>query len=197
MSTNFDAALEHVLQFEGGYVDHPSDPGGATNMGITIGTLADWRGTPVTKDDVRNLTLQEAGQIYKARYWDVCRCGEMPKGIAFMLFDSAVNHGPHRAIIFLQQAAGVADDGIIGPQTLGAVNGADAEQLTEEYAARRMNFYGKLSTFSVFGLGWSRRLMSAYSLALPTKDAGPDYSDAPPPFDTSDLPENASNGAWV
>ena len=196
MTTNFDAALEHILQFEGGYVDHPSDPGGATNMGITIGTLADWRSAPVTKEDVQHLTLQEAGQIYKARYWDACHCDELPKGVAFILFDAAVNHGPHRATRFLQQAANVADDGIIGPQTLGAVNGADATTLIEEYAARRMHFYGKLSTFSVFGLGWSRRLMSAVSLAIP-KPAAEIYSDPPPPFDNSDLPNNANSGAWV
>ncbi len=196
MSTRFDTALEHVLLFEGGYVDHPSDPGGATNMGITIGTLADWRNTPVTKDDVKNLTLQEAGQIYKARYWDACRCDEMPDGIAFMLFDAAVNHGPNRASRFLQQAAGVADDGIIGPQTMGAVLDKDADELIEEYAARRMHFYGQLSTFSVFGLGWSRRLMSAIALALPKPVSG-GYADPPPPFDTSDIPDNANNGAWV
>jgi lysozyme family protein len=196
MAVVFDTALEHVLSFEGGYVDHPSDPGGATNMGITIGTLAEWRGTPVTKSDVENLTLQEAGQIYKDRYWDVCRCGEMPDGIAFMLFDAAVNHGPHRAKRFLQQAAGVADDGIIGPQTMGAVNAADPDALVEEYAARRMHFYGQLSTFSVFGMGWSRRLMSAYALSLPKPVAAPHYN-APPPFDTSDLPDNSANGAWV
>ena len=196
MTTNFDAALEHILQFEGGYVDHPSDPGGATNMGITIGTLADWRGTPVIKEDVQHLTLEEAGQIYKARYWDACHCDELPKGVAFILFDAAVNHGPHRATRFLQQAANVADDGIIGPQTLGAANGADSTTLIEEYAARRMHFYGKLSTFSVFGLGWSRRLMSAVSLAIP-KPTAEIYSDPPPPFDNSDLPNNANNGAWV
>lgn len=195
MTTPFDTALEHVLQFEGGFVDHPSDPGGATNMGITIGTLAEWRGTPVTKEDVRNLTLQEAGQIYKHRYWNICRCGEMPAGVAFMLFDAAVNHGPHRATLFLQQAANVADDGIIGPQTLGAVNAAETENLVEEYAARRMHFYGRLSTFSVFGLGWSRRLMSAYALSIPAPVSG--YSDPPPVFDTSDLPDPQDNGAWV
>ncbi|MBI1237281.1 MAG: hypothetical protein GC188_11410 [Alphaproteobacteria bacterium] len=196
MTTHFDTALEHILQFEGGYVDHPSDPGGATNMGITIGTLAEWRGTPVTREDVQHLTLQEAGQIYKARYWDACRCSDMPKGVGFILFDAAVNHGPYRATLFLQQAAGVTDDGIIGPQTLGAVNAADATALIEEYAARRMHFYGKLSTFSVFGLGWSRRLMSAVSLAIPKPDAA-GWTDPPPPFDTSDLPDTSANGAWV
>jgi lysozyme family protein len=156
----FEAALAHVFHWEGGFSDHPSDPGGATHFGITHGTLAAWRGTPVSREDVRALTRDEAGAIYRARYWDACRCDDLPAGVDTMVFDAAVNHGPRQAALFLQRALGVADDGAIGPQTLAAANRQNPAQIVCEIAARRMVFYARLNTFPSFGLGWARRLMS-------------------------------------
>jgi len=156
----FEAALAHVFHWEGGFSDHPADPGGATNFGITQATLAAWRGTPVSREDVRALTRQGAGAIYRARYWETCRCDELPAGVDVMVFDAAVNHGPRQAALFLQRALGVADDGAIGPRTLAAAARQDASQTVCEIAARRMVFYARLNTFPSFGLGWARRLMS-------------------------------------
>ncbi|PWE16322.1 hypothetical protein DDZ18_12925 [Marinicauda salina] len=162
----FEHALDHVLEWEGGFVDHPDDPGGATNMGITLRTLADWRGGDASVSDVRALTRDEAAAIYRARYWDAAHCGAMPAPIGFLTFDGAVNHGVGRAVKLLQRAVGVPDDGLVGPVTLGAANAADPGRIVEETAARRMAFYAGLSSFDTFGLGWSRRLMSALARAV-------------------------------
>ncbi|GGG90906.1 MAG TPA: hypothetical protein DF715_12060 [Oceanicaulis sp.] len=159
MSNAFAAALAHVLIHEGGYVDHPDDPGGATNFGITLATLQGWRGRSVTRADVRTLTRGEAAEIYKARYWDQCRCDELPGPVAFIVFDAAVNHGASRAVRLLQEALGVTADSRIGPATLAAARRADPRGLVSEIAARRMVLYGNLAHFRTFGLGWSRRLM--------------------------------------
>jgi len=168
---SFIPALTHVLKHEGGYVNHRSDPGGATNYGITRDTLAEWRDRHVTPQEVEHLTKDEAAEIYKANYWDAAKCGSMPEGIALIVFDGAVNHGVSRSSKFLQRALNVAADGKVGPKTLGAIEGLDAVDLIVEIAAQRMRFYGGLRAFSVFGLGWSRRLMDTLRVAVFAQEA--------------------------
>ncbi len=166
MKETFETALRHILTFEGGYVDHPNDPGGATNMGITRATLARYRGREVSKAEVRALDLATVRDIYRRFYWDALRCDEMPAGIDLALFDGGVNQGTGRAARLLQTALKVSVDGIIGPITLGAVRKANPSALLTEFMAQRMRAYGRLaSLFSTFGLGWSRRLMSVHSAA--------------------------------
>ena len=115
-----DRALKTVLKWEGGYVNHPKDPGGATNMGITQKTLQGWRGAPVTAEDMKALTHKEAEAIYKARYWAACQCEALEFPVALMVFDAAVNHGPGR-----QTAAGGAGrDGGRGDRPGDAGRGA-------------------------------------------------------------------------
>jgi len=167
LQQNFETALAHVLRYEGGYSDHPSDPGGATNRGITKAVLEAYRGHAVSKDDVRALAKAEAAAIYRARYWDAAKCDQLPGGLDIAVFDCAVNQGIRRAARFLQQAAEVTADGQIGPTTLAAVAGAQQGTLLAEFMARRMNSYGLLQKlFRVFGLGWSRRLMATHAVAL-------------------------------
>ena len=177
MQKNFNAALAHVLLFEGAYSDHPLDPGGATNLGITQAVLQSYRGQPVSKDDVRALTKKEAAAIYRKNYWEPACCGSLPSGVDFAVFDCAVNQGVGRAARFLQQAANVAADGKIGPATLAAASQTPAEALLTEFMARRMLSYGLLrKLFTTFGLGWSRRLMATHVAAyglLPAKAAQP------------------------
>jgi len=168
---SFVTALSHVFRLEGGYVNHPSDPGGATNFGITRDTLAEWRDRHVTVEEVKDLTRDEAAAIYKANYWDAARCGSMPAGVALMVFDGAVNHGVSQSSKFLQHALGVDADGKVGPKTLGAIEGLDAVDLIVEIAAQRMRFYGGLRTFTTFGLGWSRRLMDTLMVAVFAQEA--------------------------
>lgn len=166
MRENLRDSLNHILQYEGGYVDHPRDPGGATNMGITIGTLANHRRQRVSKQDVRNLTLEEAEEIYLKNYWTPCKCDLWSPGIDFAVFDCAVNQGVGDARRFLQRAARVTADGIIGPITIQAVQTGNPLHILHEFQAQRMNDYGGLGGFKTFGLGWSRRLMATTMYAL-------------------------------
>lgn len=166
----FDACLTEVLRHEGGYVDHPADPGGATNMGITRKTLARWRGISpwwnLPKTAVQALDRSEAAQIYRAGYWDLCRAGEMPAGVDLAVFDYAVNSGPGRAVRTLQHVLGVPIDGIVGPVTLAAASKADAAGTIGELCDRRLGFLKLLSTFPVFGRGWTSRVRAVRTAAL-------------------------------
>ena len=173
MQDNFDLALAHVLKFEGGYSDHPADPGGATKFGITHAVLGAHRGRPVSKADVRALTKAEAAEIYRGRYWRAAACDALPAGIDLAVFDCAVNQGVTRATRFLQKAAKVGADGRIGPLTLAAIAAA-GEPLLTEFMARRMQSYGLLQRlFKTFGLGWSRRLMAIHTAAIALMRAAP------------------------
>lgn len=165
-SSRFQACLAEVLRHEGGFVNHPSDPGGATNLGITKATLSEWRGKPVTVDDVRNLTVDEAGEIYRARYWQPIRGDALPPGVDLAVFDGAVNSGPGRSARWLQQALGVAQDGIIGPETLAAVGRAKPATLIIEICDARMAFLRSLSTWPTFGKGWTARVNEVQAAAL-------------------------------
>jgi lysozyme family protein len=158
MKGNFPACLRFTLQYEGGYVDHPSDPGGATNFGITRATLARWRGKPVTKAQVRALTKEEAAKIYERYYWQPVRGDELPRGVDLVTFDFGVNSGTARGAIALQRCANVADDGKIGPLTLKAVDAIPAAVLIDRVCAERLGFLTRLSTWRVFGKGWRRRV---------------------------------------
>jgi lysozyme family protein len=171
--STFERALALVLQHEGGYVDHPADPGGATKYGITKATLETHRGRPMRKADVQALTVGEAGAIYRATYWDGIRGDALPAGLDYCLFDFAVNSGQARAVIGLQRALGVADDGRLGPLTLSASLKADPERLVRTICAGRMAFLRKLSTFRTFGKGWTRRVAGVEAEALRMARAAP------------------------
>jgi lysozyme family protein len=171
LQDNFEPALIHVLKYEGGYSDHPSDPGGATNYGITHAVLAAHRGGAVSKADVQALTKAEAAQIYRRRYWEAASCDALPAGVDLAVFDCAVNQGVGRAARFLQQAAGAKADGAIGAKTIAAVAATPRDTLLTEFMALRMRAYGQLgSLFRTFGLGWSRRLMATHAAALAVAD---------------------------
>ncbi len=168
--TRFEICLVEVLRHEGGYVDHPADPGGATNMGITRKTLARWRNVSpwwgLPKSEVQKLTRTEAGRIYRASYWNQCRAGDMPPGIDLALFDYAVNSGPDRAIRALQSVLGVVVDGRVGPLTIGAAARANVGAAVNALCDRRLGFLRGLSTFATFGNGWTRRVATIRAAAL-------------------------------
>jgi len=159
----FEATIQKwILASEGGYVDHREDPGGATNMGITQERLSLWRGRKVTKQEVRNLTREEALQIYKAHYWDAVRGDELPLGLDYAVFDYAVNSGPAKAVKDLQRELGFSGknvDGIMGPMTLAAVHAVkDIPDLILRLCERRWQFVQSLKHFKTFGKGWRRRI---------------------------------------
>lgn len=165
---SFDHALTFVMGWEGGYVNHPRDPGGATNLGVTQRTLDEWRRRRPEwslPGDVRNLKKPDAARIYRAGYWEEVRGDDLPAGIDLLAFDCAVNQGSARARRLLQEAAGVTADGIIGPRTLAAVSKATPQMLIREYAARRGVAYAATGNMPTFGLGWMRRLMAALQAA--------------------------------
>lgn len=166
MTDRFAECLPQILKYEGGYVDDPKDPGGATNYGITIGTLSAWLGRPATKADVAALTQATAAPIYSANYWMAAKCDRLPVGLDLLVFDTAVNMGVSRAAKFLQAALGVAVDGQIGPKTLTALAEADQSKLIHSYVDQREAFYHGLSTFGRFGKGWMSRLDDVEARAL-------------------------------
>ena len=160
MKHNWEEALAHILKYEGGYVNHPSDPGGMTNLGVTKRVWEEWTGKPATEADMRALTPAAVAPLYKKRYWDAVRGDDLPAGVDLCVFDAAVNAGVGRASKFLQQAAGVTADGQIGPKTIAAVTAKSADEIIEAFCALREAHYKSLSTFDTFGKGWMRRLAS-------------------------------------
>lgn len=166
----FDLCLAAVLKHEGGYVDHPSDPGGATNLGITHKTLARWRKVSpwwtLQKSEVQRMTRAEAARIYRALYWTPCKAGHLPAGLDLAVFDFAVNSGPDRAIRQLQATLNVVVDGQVGPLTLEAARRADTGATISALCDRRLGFLRGLATFSVFGRGWSSRVAQVRAAAL-------------------------------
>ena len=157
-ASRFPVSVIRVLAVEGGYVEHRVDPGGATKHGVTRARLAQHRGRPVTKAEVRGLTIAEAVAIYRTLYWDALAADELPPGVDHALFDFAVHSGVPRAARALQRALGVADDGRIGRATIAAAREADATLMLGRLCAERRAFMSGLSTWRTFGRGWSARM---------------------------------------
>jgi len=160
---SFEAVHPLVEKWEGGFSNHPSDPGGATNMGITRETLARWRGRPVSVEEVRQLTRDEARQIFQEYYWKPLRGDELPLPAALMAYNTGVLSGQERAVLTLQAALNrqgkpVALDGDIGPATIGASIAADQRRLVDDYAEIYEAYLRSLPTFATFGRGWLNRL---------------------------------------
>lgn len=156
--SNFDICFEFVVGHEGGYGNHPNDPGRATKYGISQ------RAYP--GEDIKNLTLDRAKFLYKRDYWDKVRGDELPGPIALLTFDAAVNAGVFRAAKWLQEAAGANPDGAIGPNTLEAVRNKKPADLLVECLTLRNLHNASLNTWTTFGKGWSRRLFSLPLQAL-------------------------------
>jgi lysozyme family protein len=168
MTDNFDTCFELMLAHEGGYVDHPQDPGGRTNLGVTQRVWEEWMGRPVTEKEMRALTPTMVKPLYKRKYWNAVRADDLVAGVDYCVFDVAVNSGPGRAIKFLQSCVGTTPDGGFGPATLAAVKKAeeDPTRLIELYCAKRLEFLQSLRTFETFGKGWSRRVQEVKDKAL-------------------------------
>lgn len=167
MRSSFNKVMDHIFQWEGGYVDHPRDPGGATNMGITFGTLQEWRGELITKQDVQNLTREEAMDIYRSRYWNAVDGDWFPAGLDLVLMDGGVNSGPRASVRWLQRALGVTDDGILGPQTRAAVRASQSlSGLIEKTLDERLKSVRQFRNYDTFGRGWENRIRSTRQGAL-------------------------------
>ena len=146
----FDTAINRILAHEGGYVNHPSDPGGETNWGISKRSFPDL--------DIRHLTREQAITIYREKYWVQVQGDMLPRSLAFQVLDLAINSGVSRAGSMLQRAAGVPEDGVMGPLTMSAIRSFSDSDISQLLIAERLEFYTNLATFPTFGRGWVRRM---------------------------------------
>jgi lysozyme family protein len=166
MQSNYEKCLETILHHEGGYVNHPKDPGGETNLGVTKRVYEDFGGTK----DMKDLTVDDVAPIYKKEYWDRVKGDELPSGLDLCVFDFGVNAGTGRAAKYLQSMIGTTPDGGIGPNTLKAlglyVEDMGVEATITEYQSRRQDYYEGLEHFSTFGKGWTRRVCETTELAM-------------------------------
>lgn len=151
---NFDQAFEKLLGHEGGFVDHPDDPGGATNWGITerVARAHGYQGA------MKDLPVDIAKAIYKSSYWTPIRAEELPAQIRYPLFDAAVNSGNLQAAVWLQRAVGADPDGVIGPKTIIAALAAQNEITLRKMLSQRLRFMTNLKTWPAFSRGWARRI---------------------------------------
>jgi lysozyme family protein len=164
---NFDTAIPIILKHEGGYVNHPSDPGGATNRGIILSNFvlyADELGLPATVEGLKQLTENQAKYIYRKMFWNRMRGDEIAsQNVANILFDGHVNMGGN-AIKMIQRIVGTVADGALGPKTVAAINSVPAKALFESYKSERINFYldlvNRKPQLGVFLKGWMNRINS-------------------------------------
>ena len=190
--------MPFILRWEGGYVNHPADPGGATNKGVTQKVYDDWRKRQgLLARDVRQLEDAEMHAIYEAGYWLPPRCDLLQSGLDLAQFDTAVNMGPKRAVQFLQQALRCEVDGDFGPATRKAAEACSLGSTIAAYCDVREAFYrGRVAQRpdqGVFLKGWLNRLnalrkevgLPGYEAAVPL-----DFGDAGYIAKIPDLGEN-------
>lgn len=149
MMSDFDKSFEHVIGIEGGYVNDPKDPGGETKFGISR------RAYPA--EDIRNLSLERAKFLYRRDYWDAIKGDALPYPLNLFVFDAAVNQGVDPAIRLLQKTLNVAQDGVLGGQTIKAAQAMRNESVALYLADRAVRYAGTRN-FDVYGRGWLKRL---------------------------------------
>ena len=157
MIGNFQTALKNLLEDEGGFSNDKRDPGGITNLGITLRTWQQWQRRVVDAQEMRNLTADQVTPLYRENYWNAVKGDQLPNGVDYLVFDFAVNAGVRKAIQTLQKVLEVKTDGVIGPVTLTAIKEADPEELIREFTEAKEDHYKSLDTFEDFGEGWMAR----------------------------------------
>ena len=165
MQSNWDNAFKLLLASEGGFVNHPSDPGGMTNLGVTKATWENWIGRQSDEAEMRSLTPQKVEPLYKKKYWNAVRGDELDAGIDYILFDFAVNAGAFRCVKTIQRALNITADGVIGHVTLKAIQETNAEDFINNFSAAKETFYRSLNNFPTFGKGWLNRVAEAKKTA--------------------------------
>lgn len=165
----FDTAFERLIGHEGNFTNDRNDRGnwtaGVIGKGSLKGTKYGISAMTYPNLDIKNLTLQQAKQIYKRDWWDALSANKIDPSIVFQVWDFAINAGMSTAKRKLQSAVGVADDGIIGPLTLKAINDADLNDLLMKFNAERLTYYTKLSTWDRYGKGWTNRVAAQLQYA--------------------------------
>jgi lysozyme family protein len=167
MNGDYAACLKFTLLSEGGFVNDPHDPGGATMKGITLATYRSWKHNPsLTATDLKQITDAEVSAIYKQNYWDANSCDSFKPGVDLMVFDMDVNAGNGRSAKLLQATVGAGVDGAIGPKTIALVNSFDPVKVINGLADHQLVFYKSLSTWQYFGKGWTNRIHARTAAAL-------------------------------
>lgn len=172
--TAFDLAYERTVSHEGGFSDDHRDAGnwtgGVCGRGELKGTKYGISAAEFPDEDIRNLTPERAKELAKTRYWDAMNCKRYRFAVAIQFFDAGYNHGQPNAIRFLQRAARVADDGVFGPITQGALEKMDENDVLFRFLAARLEFMTKISTWSTYGKGWARRVAQNLNYAAEDND---------------------------
>jgi lysozyme family protein len=194
MDRNFARSLSLVLKHEGGFVDHPSDPGGATNKGVTIATFRRYVKPGGTVADLKRITDEQVATVYRRHYWEAVRANELPDGVDYAVFDFAVNSGPSRSAKYLQGVVGAKQDGVVGPATIAATRALMPVTVIHELCDRRMAFLKGLKTWGTFGKGWTKRVTDVRKNALdmtvaPAKSNTPAPQPAPVPVPAEPAPK--------
>ena len=168
MKENFEKSLEMLLHHEGGFSNHPSDPGGITNFGVTKAVYEKWVGREVSIEEMKDLTHEDVAPIYKKNYWDKLKGDDpmMPSGLDFAAFDWGVNSGTGRPARVIQKYIGATQDGALGPRSLGKIAENDPGNIIQYLYEQRQKFYEGLKTFETFGKGWIRRNQETLKAAL-------------------------------
>ena len=164
MINNFKECLDLVLKSEGGWVNHPSDPGGETNLGVTKRVWIEYVGHPV--ESLKKLTKEDVAPLYELKYWRPCYCEVLPRGLDFVVFSMGVNAGPGRSVKLLQSAIGCVPDGVIGPRTRELISSSNGADIIKKFSSVRREYYQSLKTFPIFGKGWLARVDREESEAL-------------------------------
>lgn len=176
MRANFERIMPRILEHEGGYVNHPKDPGGATNKGVTQATYDAYRsGKGLDRRSVKLIASGEVMAIYAERYWAKVRGDDLPSGLDYATMDAAVNSGPARGAKWLQQAVGAAVDGRVGDATVMAANSVSSKVAAiKAMCGYRLSFVRRLRTWKTFGRGWMRRIagVEAYAVRMALEAAG-------------------------
>ena len=171
MQKNYQHCLEMILHHEGGYVNHPKDPGGETNLGVTKRVYEEWTmSIGADTKEMKDLEIPDVAPIYEKNYWGRMKCDDIPSGLDLCVFDFGVNAGTGRSAKYLQRMIGSTPDGGIGPNTLKAlaafVENEGLKYAIETFQANRQEYYEKLKTFETFGRGWTRRVQETTKEAL-------------------------------
>lgn len=195
MKENFAACLAETLRHEGGWSDHPKDPGGATMKGVTLDTYRRWR-PGATKAQLRAITDAEVAAIYRKGYWDAVNADDLPAGLDLVAFDGAVNSGPSRGAKWLQAGVGAKQDGKVGPATIAAASAYDTRTAVNRACDARLAFLKTLGTWPTFGKGWSRRVASVRSTAL-AMAAPPRPAPKPAVYPPANTPAAPQTGFWA
>ena len=153
---SFKECLDLVLKSEGGWVNHPSDPGGETNLGVTKRVWEEYVGRLV--ESLKKLTKEEVAPLYEQKYWRPCYGEVLPRGLDYVVFSMGVNAGPGRSVKLLQSAIGCVPDGVIGPKTRELISSSNSATLIAKFSEVRRDYYRSLKNFPIFGKGWLNRV---------------------------------------